>query len=128
MWGVVRDAQFVHGVEGDCKSCCSATLLIKIYRTIFLSIVLYGFETWSLTLREERRLRVIENRVLRRLFGTTRDEVTGEWRKLRNEKLRYLYSLTERCAGGKIERNEMGSSCGAYGGGERCALGSRGET
>ena len=56
-----------------------------IYRTIILPVVLYGRETWSLTLREERRLRVFENKVLRRLFGPKRDEVTGEWRKLHNE-------------------------------------------
>ena len=55
--------------------------------------VVYGCETWSLTLREERRLRVFENRVLRRVFGSTRDEVTGEWRKLHNEELGDLYSL-----------------------------------
>ena len=54
---------------------------IKIYRAIILPVVLYGCETWSLTLREERRLRVFENRVLRRIFGPKWDEVTGEWRK-----------------------------------------------
>jgi hypothetical protein len=53
---------------------------IKIYRTIILSVVLCGCETWSLTLREEHRLRVFENRALRRIFGAKRDEVTGEWR------------------------------------------------
>ena len=53
-------------------------------RTIILPVVLYGCETWSLTLREERRLRVFENRVFRRVFGPKRDEVTGEWRKLLN--------------------------------------------
>jgi hypothetical protein len=57
---------------------------IKIYRTIILSVV-YVCETWSLTLREEHRLGVFENRVLRRLFGLKRDEVTGEWRKLHSE-------------------------------------------
>ena len=56
-------------------------------------MVLYGCETWSLTLREKRRLRVFENRVLRRVFGPKRDEVTGEWRKLHNEELNDLYSL-----------------------------------
>jgi hypothetical protein len=77
------------------SSLLSKTLKIKIrvYRTIIVSVVLYGFETWSLTLREERRLRVFENRVLRRVFGPKRDEVTGEWRKLRKEELRDLYSL-----------------------------------
>jgi len=63
------------------------------FRTIILPVVLYGFETWSLTLRKERRLRVFENRVLRRVFGSKRDEVTGEWGKLHNEELRDLYSL-----------------------------------
>jgi hypothetical protein len=53
---------------------------------------LYGCETWSLTLREEHRLRVFENRVLRRIFGPKRDEVTGSWRKLHNEELHGLYS------------------------------------
>ena len=66
------------------------TIKIKIYRTIILPVVLYGCETWSLTLREERRLRVFENRVLRRVFGPKRDEVTGEWRKLYNEYLNDL--------------------------------------
>jgi hypothetical protein len=61
--------------------------------TAILPVVLYGCETWSLTLREERRLRVFENRVLRRVFGPWRDEVTGEWRKLHNQELNELYSL-----------------------------------
>ena len=65
---------------------------IKIYRTTVSSFVLYGCETWSLTLREERRLRVFENRVLRRIFGPKRDEVTGEWRRLHYEELNDLYS------------------------------------
>ena len=64
-----------------------------LYRTIILPVVLHGCETWSLTLREERRLRVFENRVLRRVFGPKRDEVTGEWRQLQNEELSDLYSL-----------------------------------
>jgi len=64
----------------------SKNLKIKIYTTTILPIVLYGCETWSLTLREERRLRVFENRVLRRVFGPKRDEVTGEWRKLHSTK------------------------------------------
>jgi len=71
----------------------SKNLKIKIYRTIILPVVLYGCETWSLTLREERRLRVFENRVLRRVFVSKRDKVRGEWRKLYNEELRDLYSL-----------------------------------
>ena len=63
----------------------------KIYRTIILPVVLYGCETGSPTLREEHRLRVFENRVLRRIFGPKRDEVTGQWRKLHNEELNDLY-------------------------------------
>jgi hypothetical protein len=70
----------------------SKNLKIKIYRTVILPVVLYGCETWSLTLREERRLRVFENTVLRRIFGPGRDEVTGERRRLHNEELIDLYS------------------------------------
>jgi len=66
-------------------------LKTKMHRTIILPIVLYGCETWSLTMRVERRLRVFENRVLRRIFGPKRNEVTGEWRKLHNEELNDLY-------------------------------------
>ena len=73
------------------SSLLSKKLKIKICRTIILP-VLYGCETWSLTLREERRLRVFENRVLR-VFETKRDEVTWKWRKLHNEELSDLYSL-----------------------------------
>jgi hypothetical protein len=59
---------------------------------MILSMVLYGCETWSLILREDHRLRVFENRVLKRIFGPRRDEVTGDWRKLHNEELHNLYS------------------------------------
>jgi hypothetical protein len=65
---------------------------VKIYKPIILPVVLYGCETWSLTLREEHRLRAFENRLLRRIFGLKRDEGTGEWRKLHNEELHILYS------------------------------------
>ena len=75
------------------SSLLSKKLKIKVYRTIILPVVLYECETWSLTLREERRLRVFESSVLRRVFGPKRDEVTGEWRKLHNEELSDLYSL-----------------------------------
>jgi len=70
----------------------SKILKIKIYRIIILPVALYGCETWSLTLREEHRLRVLENWVMRRVFGPKRDEGTGEWRKLHNEELNDLYS------------------------------------
>jgi len=65
---------------------------IKIHRTIILPVVLYGCETWSFTLREERRLRMFENRLLRRIFGPKRDEITGECIKLHNGELNDLYS------------------------------------
>jgi hypothetical protein len=65
---------------------------IKIYKTIILPVVLYGCETLSLTFWEEHRSRVFENRVLRRIFGPKRNEVTGGWRKLHNEELHGLYS------------------------------------
>jgi hypothetical protein len=75
------------------SSCLlSRNVKIKIHKTIILPVVLYGCETWSLTLREENGLRVFENRVLRRIFGPKRDEVTGGWRKLHNEELHGLYS------------------------------------
>jgi hypothetical protein len=67
-------------------------LKIRIYKTIILPVVLYGCETWSLTLTEEHRLRVFENRALRIIFGQKRDVVTGEWRKMHNEVLCDLYS------------------------------------
>jgi hypothetical protein len=71
----------------------SKNLKFRIHRTIIFRVVLYECETWSLTLKEERRLRMFENRVLRRLFGPERDDVTGEWRKLYNDKLNGLYSV-----------------------------------
>jgi len=79
------------------QNLLSSTLLyknikIQIYSSIILPVVLYGCETWSFTLRKERRLRVFENRVLRRKFGSKWDEVTGEWRKLPNDELNDLYS------------------------------------
>jgi hypothetical protein len=82
----------------------SKNLKIKIYRTIILPVVLYECETWSLTLREERRLSVFENRVLRRVFGLKRDEVTGKWRKLHNDELNDLYSLPNIVRGVKSRR------------------------
>ena len=74
------------------SSFLSKNLKIKLYRIIILPVVLYGCETWSLTLREERKLRVSENSVLRRIFGLRRDEVRGERRKLHNEELNNLFS------------------------------------
>jgi hypothetical protein len=90
-------------------------LKIKIYSTISLPVVLYGCETWLLTSREECRLRVFEKRVLKRIFGPKRDEVTGEWKKLQNEKLNDLYSSPNTFLGDKI-KNGMGGACSTYGG------------
>jgi hypothetical protein len=90
----------VLNVNDDLRSSyrlLSRNVKVKIYKTIILPVVLYGCETWYryLTLREEHRLRVFENRVLRRIFGPKRDEVTGEWRKLHNEELHNLYSSSD---------------------------------
>jgi uncharacterized membrane protein len=76
-------------------SCCllSRNVKVKIYKTIILPVVLYGCETWSLILREKHRLKVFEKRVLRRIFGPKRDEVTGEWKKLHNEELQGPHNL-----------------------------------
>ena len=84
---------FYHSVQNLFSSrLLSKNLKIKIYRTIILPVVLYGCEAWSLTLREERKLRVFENILLRRIFGARSGEVTREWRRLHNEELNDLYS------------------------------------
>ncbi|KAJ4452129.1 hypothetical protein ANN_03647 [Periplaneta americana] len=74
------------------SSLLSKNLKVRIYKTVILPVLLYGCETWTLTLREEHRLRVFQNKVLRKIFGAKRDEVTGEWRKLHNTELHALYS------------------------------------
>jgi hypothetical protein len=74
-----------HSAQSLLSSCLlSRNVKVKIYKTIILPVVLYGCETWSFTLREGHRHWVFENRVLRRIFGPKRDDVTGEWRKLHN--------------------------------------------
>ncbi|KAJ4435345.1 hypothetical protein ANN_17958 [Periplaneta americana] len=70
----------------------SKNLKVRIYKTVILPVVLYGCETWTLTLRKEQKLKVFENKALRKIFGAKRDEVTGEWRKLHNTELHALYS------------------------------------
>ena len=90
----VRECLLSSGADSFFSSSMFSKIIkTKTYRTIVFPFVLYGCETWSLTLRGERRLRVFENRVLRRVFGPKKDEVTGEWRKLHNEELSDLYSL-----------------------------------
>ena len=74
------------------SSLLSKNLMIQIHRTTILLVVLCGCETWTFTLREQRTLRLLENKVLRRIFGPKRDETTGEWRKLHSDELNDLYS------------------------------------
>jgi hypothetical protein len=80
------------GSQSSVLPLLSRNVKVKIYKTIILPVVLYGCETWSVTLREEHRLRVFENRVLRGMFGPKRDEVKGERRKLHSGELHNLYS------------------------------------
>jgi hypothetical protein len=80
-----------YSVQNLSSCLISKNLKIKIYKTVILPVVLYGCETWSLTLGEEHRLRGFENRVLRRIFGPKRKE-DGSWRKLHNDELHSLYS------------------------------------
>ncbi|KAJ4433904.1 hypothetical protein ANN_16217 [Periplaneta americana] len=83
---IIRLRSFYH------PDCCQKNLKVRIYKTVILPAVLYGCETWTLTLREEQRLRVFENKVFRKIFGAKRGEFTGEWRKLHNTELHALYS------------------------------------
>jgi hypothetical protein len=83
-------------------------------------VILYGCETWSLTLREEHRLRVSENRALRRLFGPKRDEETGGWRKLHNEELHNLFSSPSIIKSGQVKKDDMGGARSTNGGEEEC--------
>jgi len=102
-----------HSVQNLLSSSLqSKNLKIKIYRNKILPLVLYGRETWSLKLREKRRLKVFENMVLRRIFGPKRDEVTGEWRKLHNEELIEPYCSPNIV---RMIKSRMGGACSAYG-------------
>jgi hypothetical protein len=80
-----------YSVQNLFSRLISKNLKIKIYKTVILSVALYGCETWSLTLREEHRLRVFESKVFRNIFGPKREE-DGSWRKLHNDELHSLYS------------------------------------
>jgi hypothetical protein len=96
----------------------SRNVRVKIYKTIILPVVLYGCETSSLALREEHRLRVFENRVLRRIFGPKRDEIIGEWRKLQTEGVHNLYSyyiiIFRYYQTDQIKESEVGGACGTH--------------
>ncbi|KAJ4448767.1 hypothetical protein ANN_00158 [Periplaneta americana] len=103
------------------SSLLKKNLKVRIYKTVILPVVLYGCETWTLTLREEHRLRVFENKVLRKIFGAKKDEVTGEWRKLHNTELHALYSSPDIIRNIKFRRlrwaghvARMGESRNAY--------------
>jgi hypothetical protein len=100
----------------------SRNVKVKIYKTIILP-VLYGCETWYLKLREEHRLRIFENRVLRRIFRPKRDEVTGEWRKLNNELHIYRYASSQTLLGRSNRGDEVGRTCGTHGRGQECVQG-----
>jgi hypothetical protein len=115
-----------HSVQSLLSShLLSRNIKIKIYKTIILPVVLYGCETLSLTLREENRLRVFENRVLRRIFEPKRDEVTGEWRKLHNEGLHILYSSPNIIRQMKSRRMRWAGNVACMG--EECVQGFDGE-
>jgi hypothetical protein len=92
----------------------------EIYKTIILPGFLYGSETWSVTLRQEHRPRVFENRVLRRIFGPKRDEVTGEWRKLRSGELHNLYSSPDVIRQIKSRRMRWAGHVARMDRGEKC--------
>ncbi|KAJ4446146.1 hypothetical protein ANN_12839 [Periplaneta americana] len=93
--GILLEASKDIGLEVNPEKAnlLSKNLKVRIYKTVILPVVLYGCETW--TLREEQRLRVFENKVLRKIFGAKRDEVTKEWRKLHNAELHALYSTPD---------------------------------
>jgi len=102
------------------SSLLSKNLKIKINRTIILPVVLYGCETWSPTLRDEHTLRVFEKRVLRRIFGLKRDDVTGEWRKLHNLELNDLYCSPKILRVIKSRRMRWAGHVAHMGRGEAC--------
>jgi len=89
-------------------------LNLKTHINIILPFVFYGFETWSYTLKEERRVTVFESRVLRRIFVVMSGKETGEWRKLQNKELNYQYSSTNMNQVIKSDKNKIGIACSAY--------------
>jgi hypothetical protein len=106
----------------------SRNVKVKIYKTIILPDVLYWCETWSLTLREEHRLKVFENSVLRRIFGSKRDEVTRQWMKLHSGS--FIICTHNQILLGRsnqIKANEVGGACGMHGRGKKHVQGFSGK-
>jgi hypothetical protein len=103
------------GIGGRAKPLTiKINLLQNINKSLGLGQIPWINDLWSLTLRDEHRLRVFENKVLRRIFGPKRDEVTGGWRKLHNEEFQILYSCNQ------VEEDEMDGTCRPNGGKEKC--------
>jgi hypothetical protein len=111
-WYVVQSLLSSHLLSRNVK--------VEIYKAIILPLVVYGCETWSLTLREEHRLRVFENRVLRGIFRSNRDEVTGDWRKLHNGELHNLYLPPDIIRQIKSRRMRWAGHVGRIGEGRTC--------
>jgi hypothetical protein len=106
-----------------CPSVLSKNVKIKIERTVILLVVVYACESWSLTLREERRMRKLEYRMVRRIFRRKRDEVTGEWRRLHDGGTLRCVLVTKYYSGDQIKNNKMGWVYSTYGREERCIQG-----
>jgi len=126
----VRECLLLFGANSFVFQLLSKNLKIKIYRTIFFPVVFYGCETWSLSWREERRLRLFEDEVLRRIFGPKRDEGTRERKKLNNEEHNDLYSSPNNVRVIKSRMRWAGrdGARSAYGGKARRLQGSGGDT
>jgi hypothetical protein len=106
-----------HSVQSLLSSrLLSSNLKVKIYKTIILPVVLYGCKIWSVTLTKDHRLRVFENRVLKRIFGPKRDEVTGEWRKLHCEELYNFHSSPDNIRQNKSRRMRWAGHVARMGG------------
>jgi hypothetical protein len=112
-----------HSVQSLLSSrLLSRNVKVKAHKTVILPVVLCGCETWSVTLREEHRLRAFENRVLRGIFGSKRDEVTGRQRKLHNGEL-HIFTHHQILLGDQIKKNEVGGACGTHGRGQKSVQG-----